>query len=142
MQQQSGGSNGGPRRAMSPGPGSDSDDSDISLGGTSPPSPSSTPPASHHQQSPVSMGPVGQLPPPPLNFRFDPSHQFRFSHSTAFKFPSTGFRFGPHSPQHNHPTIPSPGGMFRMTETSPFQAVGPRGDLGSRLVNYIYYSFV
>ncbi|KAK0169037.1 hypothetical protein PV327_002786 [Microctonus hyperodae] len=136
MQQQSGQGNGGTRRALSPGPGSDSDDSDISLGGTSPPSPSSTPPPTHHQPSPVSRGgPIGPIPPPTLNFHFDPTQsQFRFSHATAFKFPSTGFRFEPHSPQQNHPTIPNTGSMFRLTETSPFQAVGPRGDLGSRCV--------
>ncbi|CAK9819112.1 hypothetical protein ANTPLA_LOCUS10074 [Anthophora plagiata] len=133
MQQQSGTGNGNTRRALSPGPGgSDSEDSDISLGGTSPPSPSSSPPPTH-QPSPVPLGPLGPLPPPSLNFRFDPSQsQFRFNHATAFKFPPTGFRFGPHSPQHNHPNI-SGGGIFRLTETSPFQAVGPRGDLGSRL---------
>ncbi|XP_061927114.1 homeobox protein SIX4 isoform X2 [Apis cerana] len=133
MQQQSGTGNGNTRRALSPGPGgSDSEDSDISLGGTSPASPSSSPPPTH-QPSPVPLGPLGPLPPPSLNFRFDPSQsQFRFNHATAFKFPPTGFRFGPHSPQHNHPNI-SGGGIFRLTETSPFQAVGPRGDLGSRL---------
>ncbi|CAL7936554.1 unnamed protein product [Xylocopa violacea] len=133
MQQQSGTGNGNTRRTLSPGPGgSDSEDSDISLGGTSPPSPSSSPPPTH-QPSPVPLGPLGPLPPPSLNFRFDPSQsQFRFNHATAFKFPPTGFRFGPHSPQHNHPNI-SGGGIFRLTETSPFQAVGPRGDLGSRL---------
>lgn len=132
MQQQSGTGNGNTRRALSPGPGgSDSEDSDISLGGTSPASPSSSPPPTH-QPSPVPLGPLGPLPPPSLNFRFDPSQsQFRFNHATAFKFPPTGFRFGPHSPQHNHPNI-SGGGIFRLTETSPFQAVGPRGDLGSR----------
>ena len=131
MQQQSGTGNGNARRALSPGPGgSDSEDSDISLGGTSPASPSSSPPPTH--QPPVPLGPLGPLPPPSLNFRFDPSQsQFRFNHATAFKFPPAGFRFGPHSPQHNHPNI-SGGGIFRLTETSPFQAVGPRGDLGSR----------
>ncbi|XP_035720403.1 homeobox protein SIX6-like [Vespa mandarinia] len=133
MQQQSGPGNGNARRALSPGPGgSDSEDSDISLGGTSPPSPSSSPPPTH-QPSPVPLGPLGPLPPPSLNFRFDPTQsQFRFGHATAFKFPPTGFRFGPHSPQHNHPNIAG-GGIFRLTESSPFQAVGPRGDLGSRL---------
>ncbi|XP_011302198.1 homeobox protein SIX3 [Fopius arisanus] len=136
IQQQSGQGNGGSRRALSPSPGgSDTEDSDISLGGTSPASPSSPPPPSHHQPSPISLGPVGPLPPPSINFRFDAghTHAFRFTHATAFKFPATGFRFGPHSPQHTHPTIPSTGGMFRLTDTSPFQAVGPRDDLGSRL---------
>lgn len=138
MQQQSGPGSGNSRRPMSPGPGSDSEDSDISLGGTSPPSPSSSPPSSHHQPSPVGpLNSLGPIPPPALNFRFDPQSQFRFNHSTAFKFPTSGFRFGPHSPQHNHPNIPS-GGIFRLTETSPFQAVGPRGDLGSRLVNLVW----
>ncbi|KAL2742917.1 homeobox protein SIX6 isoform X2 [Vespula maculifrons] len=133
MQQQSGPGNGNARRALSPGPGgSDSEDSDISLGGTSPPSPSSSPPPTH-QPSPVPLGPLGPLPPPSLNFRFDPTQsQFRFGHATAFKFPPAGFRFGPHSPQHNHPNIAG-GGIFRLAESSPFQAVGPRGDLGSRL---------
>ncbi|XP_012277696.1 homeobox protein SIX6 isoform X2 [Orussus abietinus] len=133
MQQQSGPGNGNTRRNLSPGPGgSDSEDSDISLGGTSPPSPSSSPPATH-QPSPVPLGPLGPIPPPTLNFRFDPTQsQFRFGHATAFKFPPAGFRFGPHSPQHNHPNVAG-GGIFRLTETSPFQAVGPRGDLGSRL---------
>lgn len=137
MQQQSGPGNGVPRRPLSPGPGgSDSEESDISLGGASPPSPSSSPPPTHHQPSSIPLGSLGPLgPPPTLNFRFDPSQsQFRFGHATAFKFPPAGFRFGPHSPQqHNHPSIAG-GGMFRLTETSPFQAVGPRGDLGSRLV--------
>ncbi|CAD6201346.1 GSCOCG00000149001-RA-CDS [Cotesia congregata] len=135
LQQQSGPGGAGSRRPLSPGGGSDSEDSDISLGGTSPPSPSSTPPSqSHHQPSPVSLGPVAPLPPPGLGFRYDPTQtQLRFNHMTAFKFPPTGFRFEPHSPQHNHPAIPNAGGIFRLTETSPFQAVGPRGDLGSRL---------
>ncbi|XP_046746610.1 homeobox protein SIX3 [Diprion similis] len=133
MQQQSGPGSGSQRRTLSPGPGgSDSEDSDISLGRTSPPSPPSSPPPTH-QPSPVPMGPLGPLPPPPLNFRFDPAQsQFRFAHAPAFKFPPTGFQFGPHSPQHNHPSIAG-GGIFRLAETSPFQAVGPRGDLGSRL---------
>ncbi|XP_012264763.1 homeobox protein SIX3 [Athalia rosae] len=134
MQQRSGPGGGSQRRTLSPGPGgSDSEDSDISLGGTSPPSPSSSPPPTH-QPSPVPLGPLGPLPPPPLNFRFDPTQsQFRFAHAPAFKYPPTGFRFGPHSPQHNnHPGIGG-GGIFRLAETSPFQAVGPRGDLGSRL---------
>ena len=140
MQQQSGPGNGVPRRALSPGPGgSDSEDSDISLGGTSPPSPNSSPPPTHHQPSPVPLGPLGPLgPPPTLNFHFDPSQsQFRFGHATAFKFPPASFRFGPHSPQpHNHPSIGG-GGIFRLTETSPFQAVGPRGDLGSRYAPFV-----
>ena len=142
MQQQSGTGNGSTRRALSPGPGaSDSEDSDISLGGTSPASPSSSPPPTH-QPSPVPLGPLGPLPPPSLNFRFDPSQsQFRFNHATAFKFPPAGFRFGPHSPQHNHPNI-SGGGIFRLTETSPFQAVGPRGDLGSRRVAFKNLSLI
>ncbi|CAL1674935.1 unnamed protein product [Lasius platythorax] len=133
MQQQSGQGNGNARRTLSPGPGgSSSEDSDISLGGTSPPSPSSSPPPSH-QPSPVPLGSLGPLPPPSLNFRFDPTQpHFRFSHTTAFKFPPTNFRFGPHSPQPNHPNMPG-GGIFRFAESSPFQAVGPRGDPTSRL---------
>ena len=133
MQQQSGPGNGSSRRHLSPGPGgSDSEDSDISLGGTSPPSPSSSP-QTNHQTSPVhQMSHLGPIPQPSLNFRYDPTHSsFRFGHATAFKFPPSGFRFGSHSPQHNHPNIAG-GGIFRLTETSPFQAVGPRGDLGSR----------
>ncbi|XP_019696961.2 homeobox protein SIX3 isoform X2 [Harpegnathos saltator] len=133
MQQQSGPGNGNTRRTLSPGPGgSDSEDSDISLGGASPASPNASPPP-NHQPSPVPLGPLGPLPTPSLNFRFDPTQpQFRFGHTTPFKFPPTGFRFGPHSPQPNHPTMPS-GGIFRIAETSPFQAIGPRGDVGSRL---------
>ncbi|XP_029177337.1 homeobox protein SIX3 isoform X4 [Nylanderia fulva] len=133
MQQQSGQGNGNARRTMSPGPGgSSSEDSDISLGGTSPPSPSSSPPPSH-QPSPVPLGSLGPLPPPSLNFRFDPTQpHFRFNHTTAFKFPPTNFRFAPHSPQPNHPNMAG-GGIFRFAESSPFQAVGPRGDPTSRL---------
>lgn len=132
MQQQSGQGNGNARRTLSPGPGgSSSEDSDISLGGTSPPSPSSSPP-SNHQPSPVPLGSLGPLPPPSLNFRFDPTQpHFRFGHTTAFKFPPTSFRFGPHSPQSNHPNMPG-GGIFRFAESSPFQAVGPRGDPTTR----------
>lgn len=132
MQQQSGPGNGNTRRTLSPGPGgSDSEDSDISLGGASPVSPNASPPP-NHQPSPVPLGSLGPLPTPSLNFRFDPTQpQFRFGHTTPFKFPPTGFRFGPHSPQPNHPTMPS-GGIFRIAETSPFQAIGPRGDVGSR----------
>ncbi|XP_016844987.1 protein Optix isoform X1 [Nasonia vitripennis] len=137
QQQQSGNGNGGVRRNLSsPGPGaSDSEDSDISLGGTSPPSPSSSPPPTHHHQpSPVSISSIGPIPTPSLNFRFDPTQSsFRFGPAPSFKFPSAGFRFSPHSPQHNHPSMAG-GGIFRLTETSPFQAVGPRGDLGSRYV--------
>ncbi|XP_066591109.1 homeobox protein SIX3 [Prorops nasuta] len=141
MQQQSGPGNGNARRALSPGAGgSDSEDSDISLGGTSPPSPGSSPPRSHQPSpSPVPLGPlgpfgsVGAVSSPSLNFRYEPAQsQFRFGHATAFKFPPAGFQFGPHSPQHHHTNIAG-GGIFRLTETSPFQAVGPRGDLGSRL---------
>lgn len=138
QQQQSGNGNGSVRRTLSPGPGSDTDDSDISLGGTSPPSPgsSSPPPLHHHQQSPVSMGSIGPIPTPSLNFRFDPTApSFRFGPAPSFKFPPAGFRFSPHSPQHNHPNIAG-GGIFRLAETSPFQAVGPRGDLGSRFVEF------
>nr|XP_012222425.1 PREDICTED: homeobox protein SIX2 isoform X2 [Linepithema humile] len=132
MQQQSGQGNGNARRNLSPGPGSSSEESDISLGGTSPPSPSSSPPP-NHQPSPVPLGSLGPLPTPSLNFRFDPTQpHFRFGHTTAFKFPPTSFRFGPHSPQPNHPNMPG-GGIFRFTESSPFQAVGPRGDPASRL---------
>jgi homeobox protein SIX3/6 len=132
MQQQSGQGNGNARRTLSPGPGaSSSEDSDISLGGTSPPSPSSSPPP-NHQPSPVPLGSLGPLPPPSLNFRFDPTQpHFRFGHTTAFKFPPTSFRFGPHSPQPNHPNMPG-GGIFRFAESSPFQAVGPRGDPTTR----------
>lgn len=136
MQQQSGQGNGGTRRALSPGPGSDSDDSDISLGGTSPQSPSSTPPPNHHQPSAVSRGgPIRPIPPPTLNFHFDQTQSpFRFNHATAFKFPSTGFRFEPHSPQQNHP-ISNTGTVFRLTDTSPFQAVGGiRDELNPRCV--------
>lgn len=130
MQEQSGQGNGNARRALSPGPGgSDSEGSDISLGGASPASPNASPPP-NHQPSPIPMGPLGPLPTPTLNFRFDPTQsQFRFGPTTPFKFPS--FRFGPHSPQPNHPSIPS-GGIFRIAENSPFQAIGPRGDVGSR----------
>ncbi|KAL6444518.1 hypothetical protein ACFW04_001977 [Cataglyphis niger] len=142
MQQQSGQGNGNARRTLSPGPGgSSSEDSDISLGGTSPPSPSSSPPP-NHQPSPVPLGSLGPLPPPSLNFRFDPTQpHFRFSHTTAFKFPPTNFRFGPHSPQPNHPNMPG-GGIFRFTESGPFQAVGPRGDPTSRenaVLSLFYY---
>ncbi|KAL7298418.1 hypothetical protein TKK_0008611 [Trichogramma kaykai] len=133
--QQSGNGNGSVRRGLSPGPGSDTDDSDISLGGTSPQSPSSSPPPSHHQQtSPIgSLGGIGPIRTPSLNFRFDPSHSFRFGPTPSFKFPGTGFLFEPHSPQHSSHHPVGSGGIFRLTETSPFQAVGPRGDLGSRL---------
>ncbi|XP_025153524.1 homeobox protein ceh-32 isoform X1 [Harpegnathos saltator] len=133
MQQQSGPGNGNTRRTLSPGPGgSDSEDSDISLGGASPASPNASPPP-NHQPSPVPLGPLGPLPTPSLNFRFDPTQpQFRFGHTTPFKFPPTGFRFGPHSPQPNHPTMPS-GGIFRIAETSPFQAIGPRGDIAGSI---------
>lgn len=132
MQQQSGPGNGNPRRPLSPGGGSDTEDSDISLGGTSPPSPSSSP-QTNHQASPIhQLSHIGPIPQPTISFRFDPTASFRFGHATAFKFPPSGFRYGPHSPQHNHPSIAG-GGIFRLTETSPFQAVGPRGDLGSRL---------
>ncbi|XP_029177335.1 homeobox protein SIX3 isoform X2 [Nylanderia fulva] len=142
MQQQSGQGNGNARRTMSPGPGgSSSEDSDISLGGTSPPSPSSSPPPSH-QPSPVPLGSLGPLPPPSLNFRFDPTQpHFRFNHTTAFKFPPTNFRFAPHSPQPNHPNMAG-GGIFRFAESSPFQAVGPRGDPTSRenaVLSLFYY---
>ena len=133
MQQQSGPGNGGSRRPMSPGPGgSDSEDSDISLGGTSPPSPSSSP-QTNHQVSPIHhVSHIGPIPSTTLSFRYDPTHSpFRYGHGTNFKFPTSGFRFGPHSPQHNLPSIAG-GGIFRLAETSPFQAVGPRGDLGSR----------
>lgn len=133
IQQQSGQTNGGTRRNISPPGPSDSDDSDISLGGTSPQSPSSTPPPSNHQPSPVPpIGPVTTLQPPALNFRFDAAghaHQLRLAHATAFKFPATAFHFGQQSPQASHPSIPNPGGLFRLTDTSPFQAVGPRDDL-------------
>ncbi|XP_011067593.1 PREDICTED: homeobox protein SIX3 isoform X1 [Acromyrmex echinatior] len=142
MQQQSGQGNGNARRTLSPGPGgSSSEESDISLGGTSPPSPSSSPPP-NHQPSPVPLGSLGPLPPPSLNFRFDPTQtHFRFGHTTAFKFPPTSFRFGPHSPQPNHPNMPG-GGIFRFTESSPFQAVGPRGDPATRenaVLSLLYY---
>jgi homeobox protein SIX3/6 len=83
------------------------------------------------------MSSIGPIPTPSLNFRFDPTQSsFRFGSVPNFKFPSAGFRFAPHSPQHNHPNIAAGGGIFRLTETSPFQAVGPRGDLGSRFVRY------
>ncbi|XP_018316155.1 homeobox protein SIX3 isoform X1 [Mycetomoellerius zeteki] len=142
MQQQSGQGNGNARRTLSPGPGgSSSEESDISLGGTSPPSPSSSPPP-NHQPSPVPLGSLGPLPPPSLNFRFDPTQtHFRFGHTTAFKFPPTSFRFGPHSPQPNHPNMPG-GGIFRFAESSPFQAVGPRGDPATRenaVLSLLYY---
>ncbi|KAJ8681504.1 hypothetical protein QAD02_017296, partial [Eretmocerus hayati] len=138
QQQHSGNMGNSTHRPLSPDAGgSDSDDSDISLGGTSPTSPSSSPqPASHphHQSSPshsaaASIGPIRT---PSLNFRFDPiaPSSFRFGPATGYKFPATGFRFEPHSPHHNHPNIAA-GGIFRLAETSPFQAVGPRGDLGS-----------
>ncbi|OXU21257.1 hypothetical protein TSAR_015063 [Trichomalopsis sarcophagae] len=95
---------------------------------------SSPPPTHHHQPSPVSISSIGPIPTPSLNFRFDPTQSsFRFGPAPSFKFPSAGFRFSPHSPQHNHPSMAG-GGIFRLTETSPFQAVGPRGDLGSRYV--------
>ena len=141
FRQQHGGGSGSGRRQMSPGPMSDSDDSDISLGGTSPPSPSSTPPPSLHQQSPVSsLNSIGPIRTAPLNFRYDPISPFNFGPATAFKFPSAGFRFGPHSPQYNHHNLPT-GGIFRLAETSPFQAVGPR-DLGSRLVYFFNFFYV
>ncbi|XP_014213916.1 iroquois-class homeodomain protein IRX-1-like [Copidosoma floridanum] len=142
QQQQSGNGNSGMSRTLSPSPGSDSEDSDISLGGTSPPSPSLSPPASHHHQQPspvssLSSGGIGPIPTPSPNFRFDPTqYSFRFAPAPSFSFAPQSFRFSPHSPQHNH--HPKPGGsLFRLAETSPFQAVGPRGDLGTRLTEPI-----